>query len=124
MTQVKSEMFAVEHIRISSESQRSAGSSKAQYPGLMQASPRRYEAAIRNARRITKRRAKTVSLQRARSGALLQITGKRRNALQYDIGNPVCTENVVRFDLLTESPNVGDDACAAMLSPDAVRLAI
>ena len=37
---------------------------------------------------------------------------------------PVCTENSVRIDLMTESPNVRDDGRAIMLLPDAVHLAV
>jgi cytochrome c-type biogenesis protein CcmH len=37
---------------------------------------------------------------------------------------PLCAENSVRIDLVTESPNVGDDGRAVMLLPDAVRLAV
>jgi hypothetical protein len=37
---------------------------------------------------------------------------------------PVCTENSVRIDLVTESPNFGDDGRAVMLLSDAVRLAV
>jgi hypothetical protein len=36
----------------------------------------------------------------------------------------VCTENSGRIDLVTESPNVGDDGRAVMLLSDAVRLAV
>ena len=32
-------------------------------------------------------------------GALLQITGKRRNALQYDIGNPLTASKMTRHQL-------------------------
>jgi hypothetical protein len=32
-------------------------------------------------------------------GALLQITGSRRNALQYDIGNPLTTSKMTRHQL-------------------------
>jgi hypothetical protein len=35
----------------------------------------------------------------------------------------VCTENSVRIDLVTESPNVRDDGRAVVLLPDAARLA-
>src|SRR5260370_23016470 len=35
---------------------------------------------------------------------------------------PVCTENLVLFDYLTESPNVSGDGRAALLLPDPVRL--
>ena len=36
----------------------------------------------------------------------------------------MCTENSVRIDLMTESPNFGDDGRAVMLLSDAVRLAV
>jgi hypothetical protein len=36
----------------------------------------------------------------------------------------VCTENLVRIDLVTETPNVGTDDRPVMLLPDAVRLAV
>jgi hypothetical protein len=38
--------------------------------------------------------------------------------------SPVCTENSMRIDLVTESPNFGDDGRAVMLLSDAVRLAV
>jgi hypothetical protein len=34
----------------------------------------------------------------------------------------VCTENTVRIDLVTESPNVRDDGRAVVLLPDAAEL--
>ena len=37
---------------------------------------------------------------------------------------PVCTENLILFDYVTESPNVNGDDRAALLPPDPVRLAI
>jgi hypothetical protein len=36
----------------------------------------------------------------------------------------VRTENLIRFDCVTESHNVGDDGCATMLLSDAVGLAV
>ena len=36
----------------------------------------------------------------------------------------VCTENLILFDYVTESPNVNGDDRAALLPPDPVRLAI
>jgi hypothetical protein len=36
----------------------------------------------------------------------------------------VCTENVIRIDLVTESFNVSADDRAAMLLPDAVGLTV
>jgi hypothetical protein len=40
------------------------------------------------------------------------------------VARAVCTENSGRIDLVTESPNVGDDGRAVMLLSDAVRLAV
>src|SRR5207253_4379580 len=37
---------------------------------------------------------------------------------------PVCTENLIRIDCVTESPNVNGDDRAALLLPDPVRLAV
>src|SRR5262249_42740511 len=36
----------------------------------------------------------------------------------------VCVENLIRFDCVTESHNVGDDGCAPMLLSGAVGLAV
>ena len=36
----------------------------------------------------------------------------------------VCTENLIRIDCVTESPNVNGDDRAALLLPDPVRLAV
>jgi hypothetical protein len=36
----------------------------------------------------------------------------------------VCTENLIRIDYVTESPNVNGDDRAALFLPDPVRLAI
>src|SRR5881227_3035244 len=37
---------------------------------------------------------------------------------------PVCTENLIRIDCVTESPNVNGDDRAALLLPDPVGLAV
>ena len=37
---------------------------------------------------------------------------------------PVCTENLILIDYVTESPNVNGDDPAALLLPDPVRLAV
>ena len=37
---------------------------------------------------------------------------------------PVCTENLILFDYVTESPNVNGDDRAALLLPDPDRLAV
>ena len=39
-------------------------------------------------------------------------------------GGPVCAENFIRIDLVTESLNVSADGRAAMLFPHAVDLAV
>ena len=36
----------------------------------------------------------------------------------------MCAENLIRFDCVTESHNVGDDGCAPMLLSGAVGLAV
>jgi hypothetical protein len=36
----------------------------------------------------------------------------------------VCTENSIRVDHVSESPNVGDDDCAVLPLPGLVRLAV
>jgi len=36
----------------------------------------------------------------------------------------VCTENSIRVDHVSESPNVGDDDCAVLPLPGPVRLAV
>ncbi len=43
---------------------------------------------------------------------------------RWALRTTVCTENSVRIDLVTESPNVSDDGRAVMLLPDAVRRAV
>ena len=47
-------------------------------------------------------------------------------ALAILVGSPVvvCTENLILFDYVTESPNVNGDDRAALLPPDPVGLAI
>jgi hypothetical protein len=37
---------------------------------------------------------------------------------------PVCTENSILIDYVTESPNVSDDDRSVMLLPDPARLAV
>jgi len=39
-------------------------------------------------------------------------------------GTPVCTENLIRIDCVTESPNVNGDDRALLPLPDPVRLAV
>src|SRR5260370_23982379 len=46
--------------------------------------------------------------------------------LRYPLssGTPVCTENLILFDYVTESPNVNRDDRAVLLLPDPDRLAV
>ena len=45
-------------------------------------------------------------------------------ALLLPARDPVCTENLILIDYVTESPNVNGDDRAALLLPDPVRLAV
>src|SRR6266480_7634368 len=47
-----------------------------------------------------------------------------RRTQQHGQGNPVCTENLIRIDCVTESPNVNGDDRALLPLPDPVRLAV
>ena len=40
------------------------------------------------------------------------------------LAGPVCTENLIRIDYVTESPNVNGDDRALLPLPDPVRLAV
>src|SRR5437016_5855475 len=46
------------------------------------------------------------------------------DALDDGSVRPVCTENLILIDYVTESPNVNGDDRAALLLPDPVRLAV
>src|SRR5438132_303830 len=50
--------------------------------------------------------------------------GRHRVIIEVAADNPVCTENLILFDYVTESPNVNGDDRAALLLPDPVRLAV
>jgi hypothetical protein len=49
--------------------------------------------------------------------------GPRDKPFNLDL-SPVCTENLILIDYVTESPNVSSDDRAALLLPDPVRLAV
>src|SRR5438132_1520716 len=61
---------------------------------------------------------------------MLVTDGIRRQRLELAIRSrfrrrtSVCTENLIPFDCVTESPNVNGDDRAALLLPDPVRLAV
>jgi len=54
--------------------------------------------------------------------ALIRRISARRSAAIF--GRPVCTENLIRIDCVTESPNVNGDDRALLPLPDPVRLAV
>ena len=57
------------------------------------------------------------------SGSFINAVARNGSTLQKNI-TPVCTENLIRIDCVTESPNVSGDDRAALLLPDPVRLAV
>jgi uncharacterized protein (DUF302 family) len=102
MTQVKSQTIAVEHIRISS------GRSFAEVRRKLEATVPKLNMDIGEAlSRGDQDRAKDyeengpkLSIFGERDhGTLLQIAGKRRNAVQYDIGNPLTASKMTRHQL-------------------------
>ena len=44
--------------------------------------------------------------------------------LRLALGDPVCTENLIRIDCVTESPNVSGDDRSVLPLPDPVRFAV
>jgi uncharacterized protein (DUF302 family) len=102
MTQVKSQTIVVEHIRISSERPFAEVRRK-----LEETVPKLDAGIIEALRSGDQELAKDYERTGAKlsffgerdHGALLEITGKRRNALQYDIGNPVTASKMTRHQL-------------------------
>ena len=102
MTQVKSRKITVEHIRISSE--RPFAEVRRKLEGTV---PRLDTGIAEVLRSGDQERAKDyeengpqLSIFGERDhGALLEIAGKRRNALQYDIGNPLTASKMTRHQL-------------------------
>jgi uncharacterized protein (DUF302 family) len=102
MTQVKSQTIAVEHIRISS------GRSFAEVRRKLEATVPKLNMEIGEAlssgdqdcAKDYEENGPKLSIFGERDhGALLQIAGKRRNALQYDIGNPLTASKMTRHQL-------------------------
>jgi len=85
--------------RQSDRSQRSAASSRARYLSSIPALPRRCGAAIRNARDYEDNGPRLSIFGERDHGALLQIAGRRHNAVQYDIGNPLTASKMTRHQL-------------------------
>jgi hypothetical protein len=99
---ITSQTIAVEHIRIST------GRSFAEVRRKLESTVPRLDTGIAEALgRGDQERAKhyeekgpKLSIFGERDhGALLQIAGRRRNALQYDIGNPLTASKMTRFQL-------------------------
>jgi uncharacterized protein (DUF302 family) len=97
-----SQTIAVEHIRISS------GQPFTEVRRKLEATVPRLDTDIADALRSgDQKRAKAyeetgpkLSIFRVRDhGALLQISGRKRNALQYDIGNPLTASKMTRYQL-------------------------
>jgi uncharacterized protein (DUF302 family) len=102
MTQVKSQTIAVEHIRILS------GRSFAEVRRKLEATVPKLNVDIGEAlSRGDQDRAKDYEANGPKlsifgerdHGALLQIAGKRRSAMQYDIGNPLTASKMTRHQL-------------------------
>jgi hypothetical protein len=55
------------------------------------------------------------------SGTLIGFADELRSLSRWPV---VCTENLILFDYVTESPNVNGDDRAALLLPDPTRLAV
>jgi len=70
----------------------SAGSSRARYLSSIQVSQRRAKDYEENGPKLS-------IFGERNHGALLQIVGGRRNALQYDIGNPLTAAKMTRYQL-------------------------
>ena len=102
MTQVKSRTIAVEHIRISSE--RPFTEVRRKLEGTVPKLDTSIAEALgsgdqERAQDYEKNGPKLSIFGERDHGALLQIAGKRRNALQYDIGNPLTASKMTRHQL-------------------------
>ena len=102
MTQATSQTIAVEHIKISSER------SFDEVRRRLEATLPRLDASIAEALRSgDQKRAmeyeengpKLSIFEQRDHGALLRIVGRRRNALQYEIGNPLTASTMTRYKL-------------------------
>jgi uncharacterized protein (DUF302 family) len=102
MTQVKSQTIAVEHIRISSE--RPFADVRRKLEDTVPKVDTGIAEALRSgdqerAKDYEETGPKLSIFGQRDHGALVQITGKRRNALQYDIGNPLTASKMTRHQL-------------------------
>jgi uncharacterized protein (DUF302 family) len=104
MTQatVTSRTIAVEHIKISSE--RSFEEVRQKLEGTLPKYDRNIDAALRNgdmksAKDYEENGPVLSILAAADHGANLQIAGRKRNALLYEIGNPLTATNITRHQL-------------------------
>jgi len=64
-----------------------------------------------------------IQLQRA-ALTVMAVVARWRMWNLVPLPPPVCIENLIRFECLTESHNVGDDGCAPMLLSGAIGLAL
>lgn len=102
MTQVKSHTIAVEHIRISS--QRPFAEVRRKLEGALPKLDAGIAEALAsgNQERVKdydENGPKLSIFEQRDHGALLRIAGKRRNALQYEIGNPLTASKMTRHQL-------------------------
>jgi hypothetical protein len=102
MTQVESQTIAVEHIRISSERPFAEVRRKLEgtVPKLDMGIPEALSSGDQERAKDYEENGPKLSIFGERDhGALLQISGKRRNTLQYDIGNPLTASKMTRYQL-------------------------
>jgi hypothetical protein len=73
--------------------------------------------------KMRRNRRDPTTLYKRRAFTAAKATNKTTANANLSISPLVCTENAVRIDLVTESPNVEDDGRAVMLHPDAACFA-
>src|SRR5947207_11328383 len=69
-------------------------------------------------------RASVTALMEALAAIESQIARLDEQLRELERRSPVCTENLIRIDCVTESPNVNGDDRALLPLPDPVRLAV
>lgn len=102
VTVTRSDPIAVEHIRISSE--RSFAEVRRRLEGAL---PQLDASIVKALRSGDEKRAKDYDeagpklsiFEQRDHGALLQISGSRSNAIQYEIGNPLTASKMTRYQL-------------------------
>ena len=102
VTVTRSSPIAVEHTRISSE--RSFADVRRRLEGMLPRLDASIVKALRSgvqlrARDYEKTGPKLSIFGERDHGALLQISGRRSNAIQYDIGNPLTASKMTRYQL-------------------------